>query len=445
MKRLVLQKIEKWDEKAKRKPLLLMGARQVGKTWLMDEFARTRYAGKTVSVNFMKKTRLAESISLSDIDPVTLITLLQTATGKRIIPGETLLILDEIQECPSALTSLKFFKEDMPELSVIAAGSLLGLSFGKAAGKETKRTESFPVGMVDRIDVSPMTFREFLIANGRELLAEAISNRDWSSVIPFAKELEHALKTYFLTGGMPEAVATWIETKSLFEVREVQKRMLRDYDDDFKKHAPRELLPKIRLLWDNIPVQLAKENKKFIYNAIRSGARAREYETAIQWLEDAGMIRRIYRVCPPRMPIRAYRDLSAFKIYVHDVGLLGAMSDLPPGILLEGNALFTNFKGSMTEQFAMQELTAAGIEPGYWTPDEGISEVDFVIQGTDGVYPLEVKSGMNTKAKSLSVYTKTYNPPFAVKSSLREPCEETDTRSIPLYALGAVSECEWGN
>lgn len=437
MKRLILDKIIEWDEKPRRKPLLLMGARQVGKTWLMDEFAKTRYPANTVSVNFMKKTMLAATIAKSDIDPATLISHIQTATGKRIIPGKTLLILDEIQECPRALTSLKFLKEDLPDLAVMAAGSLLGLSFGNKDHKGIEKAQSFPVGMVDRLDVSPMSFQEFLIADGRELLAEAIMKKDWSCVIPFADELEGLLKTYFLVGGMPEAVDTWIETKSVFEVRAVQKRMLGDYDDDFKKHARLELLPKIRLLWNNIPRQLAKENKKFVYNALRSGARAREYETALQWLEDAGMIHQIYRVCPPRMPIRAYRDPSAFKVYVHDVGLLGAMSDLPPGILLEGSSLFTNFKGAMTEQFVLQELISAGIEPGYWSPDDGISEVDFVIQGSRDVYPLEVKSATNTKAKSLGVYMKRYNPPFAVKSSLREPCEDTATRSLPLYALGA--------
>lgn len=357
------------------------------------------------------------------------------------MPGTTLLVLDEIQECPSALTSLKFFNEDLPELAVMAAGSLLGLSMGKSDGISQKRNNgrsqmSFPVGKIERLYVHPMTFSEFLLAEGKQGFADAIRNGDWRMVELLAGEYETLLKTYLVVGGMPEAVNRWTETETLAEVRTTQRAILSDYDDDFKKHAPIDLLPKIRLLWNNISAQLAKENAKFIYAALKPGARAREYEAALQWLDDAGMVRQVFRVDPPRLPIKAYRDFGAFKLYMHDVGLLGAMSDLPPQIVLEGNTIFTNFKGALTEQFVLQELTATGFEPGYWTADTGTAEMDFVVQGATAVYPVEVKSATNVKAKSLGVYMRRFAPPFAVKSSLRPFAETGNVRSIPLYALG---------
>ena len=443
MQRDCLKDIFDWKNGRKRKPLVLMGARQVGKTWLMEEFARHECPKDHVVVNFMRKRSLCEQLKHGDIDPVSLVRLLQTATGKMIIPGKTLLILDEIQECPSALTALKFFQEDMPELAVIAAGSLLGLSFGSDGDDVTEpRTEqlkeSFPVGKIDRLDVYPLTFAEFLRANGKEAMVDAMLAGDWHTVEALSGEYEMLLKYYFVVGGMPEAVSDWVETSSLVEARRTQKRILRDYDDDFKKHAPIELLPKIRLLWDNIPAQLAKENKKFIYSALKAGARAREYEVALEWLKDAGMIYKLHRVCPPRLPIAHHADFGAFKLFVHDVGLLGAMSSLEPSIVLEGNLLFSNFKGALTEQFVMQEIVANGLVSAYWTPDAGTAEVDFVVQGERDVFPLEVKSATNTKAKSLQVYMKEYNPPFAVKSSLKNYSACGSVRSVPLYALGVT-------
>ena len=440
MHRECLKKLEIWKNQRKRKPLVIMGARQVGKTWLMTEFAKREYPNDYVIVNFMRKRTLCKQLEESDIDPAGLIRLLQTATGKRIIPGRTLLILDEIQECPSALTALKFFNEDMPELAVMAAGSLLGLSYGKNDDDDalvrSGAGSSFPVGKIDRLDVHPMTFAEFLRANGKESLVEAVLVEDWQTVGLLSREYESLLKNYLVVGGMPEAVADWVETGSLAEARKTQRRILSDYDDDFKKHAPQELLPKIRLLWSNIPAQLAKENKKFIYSSLRHGARAREYEVALEWLKDAGMVHMLYRVCPPRLPIAHYRDFGAFKLFMHDVGLLGAMSSLNPEVVLDGNTLFTNFKGAMTEQFVLQELCAEGIDSGYWTPDNGIAEIDFVMQGQEGVYPLEVKSATNTKAKSLGVYLREYDPAQAFKASLKCHSRSGLVRSIPLYALG---------
>lgn len=443
MHRDCLEQIVQWKDKRNRKPLVLMGARQVGKTWLMEEFARREFPKDHVLVNFMRKRSLCEQLKNGDIDPASLVRLLQTATGKLIIPGKTLLILDEIQECPSALTALKFFQEDMPQLAVMAAGSLLGLSFGanKDEDGQTKpeeRRESFPVGKIDRLNVYPLTLSEFMRANGKEAMVNAIETGDWKSVEALSGEYEMLLKNYMVVGGMPEPVNCWVETSSLAEARRIQRRMLLDYDDDFKKHAPIDLLPKIRLLWNNIPSQLAKENGKFIYSALKSGARAREYEVAVEWLRDAGMVYKLYRACPPRLPLPHYADLGAFKLFMHDVGLLGAMSHLEPSVVLDGNSLFTNFKGSLTEQFAMQELVADGIVSYYWTPDAGISEVDFVVQGSRAVYPVEVKSATNTKAKSLKVYMDAYNPPFAVKSSLKNYSGAGSVRSVPLYALGLL-------
>jgi len=414
---------------------VLMGARQVGKTWLMEHFAEKHFPHDTVKVNFMRAKTLCRAIGTSDLDPAGLIRLLQTQTGKMIVPGKTLLILDEIQECPSALTALKFFKEDLPVQHVMAAGSLLGLSFSDADHADESKP-SFPVGMIDRLNVSPMTFSEFLEASGKSGLVEAVRSGDWKTVAMLTAEYVDLLKSYFIVGGMPAVVETWLHSQSFAKVRIVQQSVLADYDDDFKKHAPKELLPKIRLLWNNIPAQLAKENKKFVYTALKSGARAREYETALQWLEDAGMIRQVFRTCPPRLPLKAHRDFGAFKLYTHDVGLLGAMSALSPKVVLEGNELFTNFKGAMTEQFVLQELAARELSIGYWTPDVGGAEIDFVVQGEDDVYPIEVKSATNTKAKSLLVYRKLNNPPFSIKSSLKDYSDGGDVHSLPLYVLG---------
>lgn len=439
MNRIAYKEIELWADHPRRKPLVLMGARQVGKTWLMDAFAQEHFPGHVVKVNFMRSAALSRAIAQSNLDPAGIIRMIQTETGKEIQPGKTLLILDEIQECPCALTSLKFFKEDLPGLHVMAAGSLLGLSFGEEEGKSKP---SFPVGMIDRLDVSPMTFAEFLDASGKSGLVKAVREGEWDTVSVLSAEYVDLLKSYLVVGGMPEAVKVWTQTHSFAKARAVQKSILADYDDDFKKHAPEELLPKIRLLWDNIPSQLAKENKKFVYTALKSGARAREYETALQWLEDAGMIHQVYRTCPPRLPLKAYRDLGAFKLYVHDVGLLGAISELTPRIVLEGNALFSNFKGAITEQFVAQEISALGVPMGYWTPDVGTAEVDFVVQGETAVYPIEVKSATNAKAKSLSVYRRSCKPPFAFKSSLRDYSGVGDVRSLPLYALGMRLICE---
>ena len=439
MEREYLKKLFEWKNSRKRKPLVLMGARQVGKTWLMEEFAKREFGEDYVIVNFMRRRSLCQQLKTMDLEPKALVRLLQTATGRRIVPGKTLLILDEIQECPSVLTSLKFFYEDMPELAVMAAGSLLGLSYGMRDRDGSSTDEdrgSFPVGKVDRLNIYPMSFAEFLVANGKASFVEAVDAGDWQIVEALSDEFELLLKNYFIVGGMPEAVSDWIETGSLVEARKTQRRILADYEDDFKKHASIELLPKIRLVWQNVPAQLAKENEKFCYANVRPGARARDYESALEWLKDAGMLYQLQRVCPPGLPITRYMNSGAFKVFVHDVGLLCAMSAVDPAIVLEKNGLFTHFKGALAEQFVLQELKTLGVESGYWSPDEGVSEVDFVVQGAKGVYPVEVKAATNTKAKSLGVYMAAYKPPFAVKTSLKNFSTSRDVRSLPLYAFG---------
>ena len=419
-----------------------MGARQVGKTWLMNEFARTAYPQDTVYVNLMKMKTLRNSLEQADLSPQAILERIGVALDVDITPGKTLLVIDEIQESSHALTSLKFFNEDVPGLAIIAAGSLLGLAVGRSkeerggADDPNESRGSFPVGKVKFLDVHPMSFCEFVRGIGRNRLADLLITGEPEAVQPYAEELSDLLRRYFVVGGMPEAVDVYREKNDLRAVREVQENILAAYDVDFVKHAQSSQIQKIRLLWHAIPSQLAKENKKFVYTALKAGARAREYETVLQWLDDAGMVKQVFRVGTPRLPLRSYCDFSAFKLYVHDVGLLGAMSDLPPSAVLDGEALFTNFKGAMTEQFVLQELMAYGHCPCYWSNDAGNAEIEFVIQGGRGVFPIEAKAGINTQAKSLKVYRKAFGPPFALRTSLA-PCHDgEEIKDIPLFVFG---------
>lgn len=439
MHRNILSNIIEWNSKRNRKPLILMGARQVGKTWLMNQFAAECYKNEFIRVDLQRNESLCRQLEDSDIDPKSVINLVQAATGKRIVPGKSLLIIDEIQESPRTLNSLKYFNEEMPELAIVAAGSLLGLAVGNSPEKRNgSQRSSFPVGKVSFLDVHPMTFTEFLRAVGNDILAESVERLDWKILAAMHADLVSRLKQYLYVGGMPEAVAEFAATSDYAEVRNIQSAILQSYDADFVKHAPPELLGKIRLLWHNIPAQLAKENKKFIYSALKSGARAREYETALQWLDDAGMLHQVYRVSPPRLPLFSYQDFSAFKLYVHDVGLLGAMAGLTSQTLLGGNALFTNFNGSLTEQYVLQSIVAADIAPYYWTADAGNAELEFVIQGKDCVCPIEAKAGINTKAKSLKVYQERFLPPLSIRTSLQPYHNGQSIKDVPLYAFGST-------
>ena len=439
MERNVFKKIVEWNADRARKPLVLMGARQVGKTWLMDAFAEQFYPGKCVKVDLQENERLRARIDESDLDSRSLVDLIQAATGKAVVPGETLLVMDEIQESPRALNALKYFNQEMPRLAVMVAGSLLGLAVGKSETTRAARPRSsFPVGKVHFLDVAPMSFAEFLRALGNPYLVEAVESRTWALLDAMHDDFTALLRKYFFVGGMPEAVGAFAEDGNYAAVRAIQADLLRGCDADFAKHAPPEWLAKIRLLWRNVPAQLSKENKKFVYAALKTGARAREYESALQWLDDAGMVHRVFRVSPPRIPLLSYQDFSAFKLYVHDVGLLGAMSGIEARTLLDGNALFTNFKGAMTEQFVLQELVAAGVAPYYWSSDSGNAEVEFAVQGADAVFPVEAKAGINTKAKSLRVYRDLFHPPFAIRTSLQRHREGATVKDVPLYAFGAL-------
>ena len=439
MQRLIFAELEKWNKKSTRKPLILMGARQVGKTWLMNEFARKVYPNDYVEINIMADDAMRASIEQASLDPQNLLGLFQIRSGKRIVPGKTLLLLDEIQESPRALTSLKFFQEKMPELAIMAAGSLLGLSLRRKHGtRQVEQHGSFPVGKVEFIDVRPMNFSEFLLAKGEELKLQELINGQWNIIELIHDDMVRLLRDYLFVGGMPDAVKTFVDSGDYHETRRIQQQLLTAYDKDFVKHAEASLLERIRLLWNNIPAQLAKENKKFIYKALKEGARGRTYEEALQWLNDAGMVRQVFCTPTPRMPLKAYEDFSSFKLYMHDVGLLGAMSELPPSIILEGNALFTNFKGAMTEQFVLQELLASQCKLSYWTSASGNAEVDFLLQGEKAIYPLEVKAEQNLKAKSLGVFRELFHPPVCYRTSLNKRRISENNYDIPLYAVSQI-------
>ena len=431
--------IAAWNGRKVRKPLILMGARQVGKTWLMEHYAQKAYPQDTVAVNLMEDEPLRSSIERASLEPKALLALIQARCGRRIVPGRTLLILDEIQESPRMLTALKFFHEKMPELAVLAAGSLLGLSLRRRSGtRERESRGSFPVGKVSFLDVHPLSFAEFLMARGEDLKCEALESDQREVVELLHDEYVCLLRDYLFVGGMPEAVKTFAEEGDYHAVRQVHEEILRAYDKDFVRHADENLLGRLRLLWRNVPAQLAKENKKFVYKVLKDGARGRDYEEALGWLDDAGMVHRVYRADPLRMPLRSYEDFSAFKLYQHDVGLLGAMSAVPSSVILEGNALFTNFKGALTEQFVLQELIALGVNPCYWSAERGDAEVDFIFQGECEVYPLEVKAACNLKAKSLATYRVSFKPPICYRTSLAKRADGKLVRDVPLFDLPRI-------
>ena len=346
MYRIAIEKLLKWKESKRRKPLIIEGARQVGKTWLMKEFGKQAYAD-TVYINFDSNPRMAELFAF-DLDTNRLIMGLELYAGRKIVPDKTLLIFDEVQEVPRALASLKYFYENAPQYHIVCAGSMLGIALHEGT--------SFPVGKVDFLKLYPLSFKEFLMATDKERFAELLDKQDFGMITSFRQTYIDALKHYYFVGGMPEAVQSFVDNKDFNEVRDIQKRILAAYEQDFSKHAPNEIVPKIRMLWNSIPSQLAKENKKFIYGLLREGARAKEYETAIMWLSDCGLVHKVSRVNAAGIPLKAYEDLKAFKLFVVDVGLLGCMTGLHPRTLLDGNDLFIEFKGALTEQYVCQQL-----------------------------------------------------------------------------------------
>lgn len=425
MERLLLEELKRWQNKADRKPLILRGARQVGKTWLLKEFGRLCF--KDVCYVNCEQTDSLESVFSGTINPKNIINQLSVYHGKHIQANSTLIILDEVQEIPRALTSLKYFAEEAPEYAICCAGSLLGVALHKGT--------SFPVGKVDFLDLSPMSFREFLCANGEQMLVDYILGGA-RSLQPFEMRLTYLLKQYLIIGGMPSAVKKWIDTNDYFAVDEVQHGIIVAYENDFSKHAPKSIVEKIRYIWDSIPSQLAKENKKFIYGLVRKGARAREYEDALMWLSDAGEILRTYNVTKPDVPLKAYADLKSFKVFLLDVGLLRCLSGLSPKVILEGSRIFEEFKGAITEQYVCQELnTIHHLQSNYYWTSQYKAEIDFLLSEGLNVIPLECKAGYTMNAKSMKTYREKYSPSLSLRTSLLPYERNEGLRNIPLYML----------
>ena len=431
MYRFAIEELLKWKQSKRRKPMIIEGARQVGKTWLMKEFGRLAYED-TVYVNFDSNSRMAELFA-SDLDTDRLIMGLELYVGRKINPDKALLIFDEVQEVPRALSSLKYFYENAPQYHIVCAGSLLRIALHQGT--------SFPVGKVDFLNLYPLSFKEFLMATGKSQFAELLDRQDFDMITSFKQTYIDSLKQYYFVGGMPESVLSFSEDKDFNKVREIQNKILTAYEQDFSKHAPNEIVPRLRMLWNSIPSQLAKENKKFIYGLVREGARAKEYETAIMWLSDCGLIHKVSRVNAAGMPLRAYEDLKAFKLFVLDVGLLGCMAGLRQHTLLDGNKLFVEFKGALTEQYVCQQLkTVPGMDIFYYTNDRGSCEIDFIVDTGELIVPLEVKAEVNLRAKSLKVYHEKFKPEISVRTSMSDYKTEEWLVNLPLYAIDQIGK-----
>lgn len=431
MYRTALEQLKKWKAKKRRKPLIIRGARQVGKTWLMKEFGANEYAS-VVYINFDNNERM-KTLFEGGLEVERLVTGLELYTGHKIDPDNTLLIFDEVQEAPKALSSLKYFNEDAPQYQIVCAGSLLGVALHHGT--------SFPVGKVEFLDLYPLSFFEFMMAMGKEQYVELLRKGNFDMATAFKQDYVDLLKHYYYVGGMPEVVQAFADNRDFNEAREIQQRILAAYEQDFSKHAPNEVVPRIRMLWNSIPAQLTKENKKFIYGLVKEGARAKEYELAMLWLTDCGLVHKVHRVSTPSLPLKAYEDLKAFKLFLVDVGLLSCMVGLRQDVLLDGNELFKEFKGALTEQYVLQQLkTAKGLNVYYWTADRGTAEVDFVIDTGSDVIPIEVKAEQNLQAKSLKVYREKFQPKLAIRTSMADHKREDRLLNLPLWAVEKIAE-----
>ena len=432
MKRYAYKQLADWKASPRRKPLIIYGARQVGKTWLLKEFGKNEYK-ETFYLNFEAENEIHKYFAGS-ITPNRVIAGLEDHFGKKIVPTDSLIIFDEIQENQRVKDSLKYFNEDAPHYHIAAAGSFLGIAQGK-----------FPVGQVDEITLRPLSFYEFLEATGKHILLDNIRRSEHSANSSVSITAESKLKEYMYIGGMPEAVNTFIEMGNLHETRAVQEKILNNYKNDFNKHIKGTDIPKVRLLWDSIPLHLAKEKKKFIYREIKTGARAAAYENALDWLINTGLIYKVDRTSEAKLPLPAYADREAFKIFMLDTGLLSAAVGLDITTFYDPDPLvYKEFKGAITEQFVLQELktlannVTAKIPIFYWGRDEGKSEVDFVIQWRNEIIPIEVKSGINKKSKSLEIYRNLYNPSHAIRTTLNNFGIEGNLYSVPLYMIGSI-------
>lgn len=424
MERTAISELYEWKSRSDRKPLIVRGARQVGKTWLILDFAKKAYE-QYVYVNFEEDSFL-NHVFEDDFDIDRIITAISLRT-QQDIGKDTLLIFDEIQAAPRGVTALKYFCEKARDYHVIAAGSLLGIAM--------HRSDSFPVGKVDFVDLSPLDFHEFLLAIGEVRIAGLLTKRDWQTVAMVKDRLTALLKTYYYVGGMPEVVDSYRQRKDFAEVRRIQNSILDTYTNDFSKHAPINEVPRIRMVWNSIAGQLAKENRKFIYGMLREGARAKDFEVAIEWLMDAGLIYKVNRTKSGELPLNAFEDFSAFKIYLLDVGLLSAINKLTAETLIRGNEIFNTYKGALTEQYFFQQIRGKVDFVYYWSADNSRGEVDFVVQKAERVIPIEVKAEENLRAKSLAAFVARNPGLHALRFSMSDYREQDWMTNIPLYAV----------
>lgn len=425
MKRFAYNQLLDWKNSDTRKPLILQGARQVGKTWLLKEFAKKEYKNLAY-ISCEKNERMLELFS--DYDTIRIIRGISAITGQTIEPKNTLIFIDEIQEIPKAISSLKYFCENQNEYHIVVAGSLLGVALHEG--------ESFPVGKVDVIQLYPMNFEEFLCALGKENLLEILLSRNWNEINLLKTEFVENLRMYYFTGGMPEVVDLFIKTQDIPKVRALQNRILSDYALDISKHAPKSEIQKISLVWSSIPSHLSKENKKFVYGALRKGARASQYEDAIQWLVNAGLAYKITRVSKAVMPLQFYEEREVFKLFMHDCGLFGALSNTPPDLILLGSDVFQEYKGAFTEQFVLQQIR--GIENAftyYYTNDDSTLEIDFLVQYGNKILPIEVKAEENLQAKSLKSFLSKNPDLHGIRFSMSPYKEQEKLTNVPLYCI----------
>ena len=431
MQRYALKHLIDWKNKKNHKPLVIQGARQVGKTWLMQEFGK-KYYEQVAYINFDVDLKSREIFDV-DYDTERLIMDIGLATKTKINAENTLIIFDEIQECPRALTSLKYFRENAPQYDIIVAGSLLGVACHEGTG--------FPVGKVSFMNLSPLSFKEFLLAMGEERFVELLNKKDFKTIKLFNNKYEKLLKQYCYVGGMPEIVQDFVENKDFESVRNLQKEILSAYEEDFTKHIPANTVAKIRLLWKSIPAQLSKENKKFIYGAAKEGARARDFEAALSWLINSGLVYKVNKITKPDLPITAYEDFNSFKLFVLDVGLLGAMTDLQADTIIDGNRIFEEFKGAIAEQYVLQQFkTIKDLPVFYWSNETSRAEIDFVIQIKSDVVPVEVKAERNLQAKSLKVYMEKFKPNYAIRTSMADYKKTDNLIDLPLYGMESIGQ-----
>ena len=427
MNRLLIQEMIAWKNSNNRKPLIIQGARQVGKTWLMKEFGKQEFE-QVVYLNFESSSRLSQLFAV-DFNIERIITTIEIETKQKINSETTLLIFDEIQEVEKGLTALKYFQEQAPQYYILAAGSLLGIS--------SQKNNSFPVGKVDFMKLYPVSFMEFLENNEEKKLVEQLQNKNWSVISAFHEKLVEQLRLYYFIGGMPEVVSNYLENKDLEIVRTLQQKIIVGYENDFAKYAPNEIVPKIKQVWNSLISQLAKENRKFIYGQIKKGARAKDFEMAINWLVDAGLVLKVNRIEKPVMPLNAYADFDSFKLFLLDIGLLNAIGNLDQKILLEKNTILTEYKGALTEQFVCQQLKIK-TDIYYWVAPNATAEIDFVFQKQNEIVPVEVKAEENLKSKSLKIFVDKFENRNAVRTSMSQFRIENWLTNIPLYAIDFI-------